>query len=195
MRLPWQRRPEPCRPEPLRLLLGAAGLTPGTAEVRDDLAAIRRLALAVAHRGSGVLGATLAQAERLLADAAAYPAVLRFLEDLQNVVSYGDPAFVTDEQVSALLGPRTASAWACLHAFWQDVLKWCDGQQITLSPADDVPAVANETLRALLFTTNRRVPGGSRIGPAHAVRFERATGNAVVGLEHVTAALAAAGGC
>jgi hypothetical protein len=204
MRLPWQRTP-------LTRLLAAADLTRGTAEIRDDAAVTQRLALTVAYAdapdrprasdrpralglpGADVLTAVLAEAERLLADPAAHEPVTTLLECLQNVVSFGEPGCVTDGQVTAALGPRTTVVWAGLHTFWQGVLTWCDDREVMLAAADDVVGVRNETLRALLITTNRRVSGGRRIGLAHAVRFERATGEGLPGFTHLAAAMAAAG--
>jgi hypothetical protein len=191
MRLPWQQP----RSAPLDRLLAAADLTRGTAEIRDDAAAIQRLALTVAHADPAP-AAVFAEAERLLSDPAAHPVVAGFLEGLQNVVSFGGPRCVTDARIAAELGPRATVLWTTLHTFWQDVLTWCDDQQVALSPADDVTEVGNETLRALLVATNRRVPGGAggrRLGLAHAVRYERATGNGIPGFTHLGAVLAAAG--
>ena len=53
---------------------------------------------------------------------------------------------------------------------------WCRRTGVPLDSAADLLAVRNDRMRALLWTTNRTLPAGRRIGHSHAVRYERVGG-------------------
>ncbi len=168
------------RATPARRLLVAAGGPRVPGDV-PDAELCRLAAVHAARRQSGRLGDTLACAERLLADPAAYPVVLAFLEDLQHLVSHDDAAYVGERGVVAGLGPRTAAAWAALHDYWRAVEQWCRRSRVPLDSAADILAVRNDRMRTLLWTSNRTLPAGRRIGQSHALRYERAGGSPLPG--------------
>jgi hypothetical protein len=175
------------RTSPARRLLTAAGgpRIPGPVE---DAELCRLAAVHAARRDSGRLGDTLVVAERLLGDPAAYPVVLAFLEDLQHLVSHDDAAFAGERGVVAGLGERSAAAWAALHAYWRAVEAWCRRTGVPLDSAADLLSVRNDRMRTLLWTSNRTLPAGRRIGLSHALRYERAGGEPLPGHRRTAAA-------
>src|SRR5215213_8796178 len=74
-----------------RLLMAARG--PRITGPAEDADLVRLAAVHAARRDNGRLGDALAMAEKLLADPAAYPVVMAFLENLQNLVSHDDRTF------------------------------------------------------------------------------------------------------
>ena len=173
-----------------RLLTAARG--PRLPATADDADLVRLAALHAARRAGGRLGDTLALAEKLLTDPAAYPVVLAFLEHLQHLVSHDDGAYAGERGVQAGLGPRCRAAWADLHAYWAAVERWCRRSAVPLDSAADLLAVRNEGMRAALWTTHRTLSAGRRIGESHALRFERAGGAPLAGHRRLAPAGAAA---
>lgn len=162
-----------------RLLMAARG--PRVTGPVEDAELCRLAAVHAARRYSNRLGDTLAVAEKLLADPAAYPVVLTFLECLQHLVSHQDHAFTGERGVVAGLGERSRAAWAALHAYWRAVEIWCRRTGVPLDSAADLLSVRNERMRTVLWTSNRTLPAGRRIGLAHAVRYERTGGEPLPG--------------
>ncbi|HEX6356625.1 hypothetical protein [Actinophytocola sp.] len=131
--------------------------------------------------------------EEMLADEAAYEFVMTFLEQVQNLVSHRLELFLGPEDVERLLGPRSAVGWKTLAEFWAAVAAWCADNRPPLESSEEILSVRNEQLRAMLWTGNRTLPTGAKLGLADAVRYEKATGAGIPGFSHIAAALRAMG--
>lgn len=142
-------------------------------------------AFRAAERGAAKAEATLAVAEDLLGRAANYDVVLSFLEDLQNVTSHGRSQFYSQTEISGWLGPRSATCWASLAVFWQDVANWCAANSVQMQNSEEILSVENEDLRRLLWTTNRSLPSGLLVNLADVVRYELAGGTPVPGFDQL----------
>jgi hypothetical protein len=189
MRFTWRRQPTGRSQQ----LLGAAGLGPGSKEDAEDLAVCRQVAFRAAQRDPDTIAGVLAVVEELLLDEANYEFVVAFLEDVQNLVSHGQKAFWSPEEVRALLGARSAVCWSTLADFWTAVADWCNSSGLPLESVETLLTVQNEELRVLLWTMNRTLPTGEKLGLAHAVRYEKAGGTPIPGYSHVEVALRSAG--
>ncbi|MBO1337947.1 hypothetical protein [Streptomyces sp. VRA16 Mangrove soil] len=184
-----RRRPAPRA----RQLLVAAGLNPKAVGGITDFAACRTAAFHAAHRDADTLPEVLALAETLLSDEADYEFVVGLLENIQNLTSHGLPQFRTRDEVEALLAPRSAVCWNSLTEFWTSVADWCADNGLEPGRSEELLSVQDEQLRALLWTTNRTLPTGGKLGLAHAVHHEKAGEPAVPGYSHIAAALRSTG--
>ncbi|MFD1050381.1 hypothetical protein ACFQ1S_35070, partial [Kibdelosporangium lantanae] len=149
----------------------------------------REVAFRVVRPGSATVAATLSVVEELLSDESAYEFVMTFLEQVQNLVSHGLPAFLPAEEVVRSLGPRSTTCWTTLADFWAAVERWCVDNDLPLKSSAEILGVENTRLRALLWTGNRSLPSGDKLGLAEAVRYEKGTGAGLPGFSHVAAAL------
>ncbi|MFF2074752.1 hypothetical protein ACFVXG_08340 [Kitasatospora sp. NPDC058162] len=189
MRFPWRRRPV----GPSVRLLDLAGVDPRSVDADEDLDVCRQVAFRVARRDHGGTAEVLAFVEELLADETQYVFALSLLEDAQNLVSHGLDAFRSPEETRLLLGPRGAVCWDTLADFWAEMAGWraADGKPLESSAA--LLGVQNEQLQLLLWTSNRSLPGGEKLGLADAVRYEKAGGSPLPGYSHIAVALDLAG--
>jgi hypothetical protein len=85
--------------------------------------------------------------------------------------------FLSGEQVLALLGPRCTVCWNTVADFWQRVAAWCASEAVELEPSATILSVENEELQILLWTSNRTLPAGHKLGLAHAVSTRKAVAN------------------
>ncbi|MFB9909069.1 hypothetical protein [Allokutzneria oryzae] len=131
--------------------------------------------------------------EELLADEAAHDFAMTFLEQVQNLTSHRLKTFLGPDEVTGLLGPRSAVWWRVLDEFWAAVAAWCADNQPPLESSEEILSVQNEQLRAMLWTTNRTLPTGAKLGLAAAVRYEKATGAGFPGFSHIAVALRSTG--
>ncbi|MGI5341909.1 hypothetical protein ACQEVS_33140 [Streptomyces sp. CA-181903] len=189
MRIPWRRRPAGRS----RRLLDIVGIKPGSVDDTDDLEVCRYVAFRVARRGHGATAEVLAVVEELLEDEAEYEFVVTFLENLQNLVTHGLEALRSADEVRLLLGPRSAICWDTVTAFWAAVADWRVRTGVPLDSAASLLGVRNEHLRMLLWTANRTLSTGEKLGIADAVRYEKAGGSPVPGYSHIAIALRIAG--
>jgi hypothetical protein len=184
LRIPRRRRPTPR----VARLLAAAGLDERTTRELTELDVCRAVAIRSAARDSAALGHVLAVAEQLLLSEENYEFVLALLEDIQNLVSHKLKAFSDAEHVVALLGPNSAAAWATLTSFWTAVADWCASEEgLTLESSEKILSVQNEQLRTLLWTSNRTLATGAKLGIVHALRYEKAGQPPIPGYEHLAA--------
>ena len=112
---------------------------------------------------------------------------MAFLEQVQNLVSHRLPDFVSEEEVVPSLGPASAALWRALTDFWAAVERWCVDNHLPLKSSAEILSVENTRLQALLWTANRTQPSGAKLGLAHAVRYEKATGAGLPGFGHLGA--------
>ena len=189
MRIPWRRRPAGRS----RRLLDAAGIGPGSTDDGNDQVVGREVAYRVAQRNSGAITEVLAIVEELLGDEANYEFVVSLMENVQSLVSHGQKAFWSEEEVTALLGPRSAVCWSSLADFWTAVATWCVRTGLSLESSEPLLSVQDEQLRTLLWTANRTLSTGEKLGLAHAVRYERAGETPIPGYSHIAVALRATG--
>lgn len=131
--------------------------------------------------------------EELLADEADHEFAVTALECVQNLVSHGLPGIVPARDAEAALGPRSAVCWRALADFWAEVAAWCADSGRPPKAADELLRIEHPQLRLLLWTSNRSLADGRRIGLADAVHFEKAVGSAVPGFSHLALALEATG--
>ncbi|MBP0448780.1 hypothetical protein J5Y04_04380 [Kitasatospora sp. RG8] len=185
MRIPWRRRPAGRS----RRLLDMAAVEPGTVDATDELDVCRQVAFRVARRDHGATAEVLAVVEELLADETEYEFVVTFLENLQNVVSHGLDTFRSPDEIRLLLGPRSAVCWDTVTGFWAAVADWRLRTGVSLEPVAPLLDVENEQLRTLLWTANRTLATGEKLGIADAVRYEKAVGSPVPGYSHIAVAL------
>ncbi|MFD5466372.1 hypothetical protein ACFWIQ_26600 [Kitasatospora sp. NPDC127059] len=185
MRLPWRRRPVGRS----QRLLDLAGVKPGAVDGTDDLEVCRQVAFRAARRDHGATAEILAAVEDLLADEAEYKFVVAFLEDLQNLASHGLDTFRPLDGMRPMLGPRSAVCWDTVTDFWSAVADWRAGTGVPLESSDRILGVENEQLRMLLWTTNRTLAGGEKLGLADVVRYEKAVGSPIPGYSHIEVAL------
>ena len=185
MRAPWRRRPTPRT----RRQLAESGLGARMDRELTDLSACREGAYRVAGRRSSSLEPVLAVAEDMLLDEANYEVVVALLENMQNLVSHDLAMFWTCADVERLLGPKSMVCWETLNTFWNAVAAWCVLTGLPMEPGEDILGAENEELRKLLWTSNRTLPTGEKIGLAHAIRFEKAGQPAIPGFGHIAAAL------
>ncbi len=184
VRLPW-RRPQ----RPSQRLLRAAGIDPKSAREATESDTCRDVAYRMAQRGSGTVAAILAAAEELLADEANYDVVMEFLEDVQNLVSHPIETLCSPQEITARLGPRCAVCWTTLADFWASVAAWCSQVGRPLESSEKILSVDHEELKALLWTANRTLPTGAKVGLVEAVLYEKAGGEPIPGYSHIAAAL------
>jgi hypothetical protein len=127
------------------------------------------------------------------AEEANYGLVVRFLECVQHLASHRQEGFLAAEDVMVLLGPRCTIIWKMLTDFWERVAAWSARELAPLEPTTEILSVENEQLRAVLWTSNRTLPGGHKLGLAHALRYEKAGGIPIPAFSQLAAALDAAG--
>ncbi|GAA2746435.1 hypothetical protein [Kitasatospora cinereorecta] len=185
MRIPWRRRPGGRS----RRLLELAGVKPGQVDDGDDLDVCRQVAFRAAQRNCGATAEILAVIEELLKDEAAYEFVVTLLENLQNLVTHGLDDFRSPDEIRLLLGPRGAICWDTVAGFWASVADWKAGTDTPLRPAATLLGIQNENLQVLLWTANRTLATGEKVGIADAVRYEMAVGSPIPGFSHVAVAL------
>jgi hypothetical protein len=179
MRWPWQSQLGPAE----QLFRAAGGDRRSIGG--GDTALCQAAAFRAAERSASTAEPTLAVAENLLEQAANYHEVVSFLEDLQNVTSHGMSRFYSQTEISAWLGPRSATCWASLTAFWQDVANWCEANSVQMQNSEEILTVENEDLRQLLWTTNRSLPSGLRVNLAAALSYELAGGTPMRGYDQL----------
>jgi hypothetical protein len=185
MRFSWRRRRTP-----VQRLVTAAGLdSHGT----SDREACGAAAFRIVRRDAGTTAMVLAVAEDLVTDEVSYDIVWAFLEDVQNLVSHPVDGFYSPPEIEALLGSRCAVLWRSIDAFWARAARWCEQNGVPLKSSQELLSVQNEQLRGILWPGNRTLPGGSCIGLAGVLGYEKAGGELLPGYGHVTAALDAAG--
>ncbi|MFI9047080.1 hypothetical protein [Streptomyces sp. NPDC053427] len=174
-------------------LLTAAGLNPKTADGTTEFAICQTAAFHATHRDADTLPAVLALVETLLLDESHYEFATGLLENIQNLTSHGLPHLHTPEEAVALLDPRSAICWNTLTDFWTSVATWCTNTGLVLETSEELLAVQNEQLQTLLWTTNRTLPTGAKLGLSHAVRYEKAGQPPMPAYSHITAALRSTG--
>jgi hypothetical protein len=189
MRIPWRRRPA----ERSRRLLDAAGIGPGSTDDGNDQVVGREVAYRVAQRNSGAIAEVLAIVEELLGDEANYEFVVSLLENIQNLVSHGLDMFWSPDEVYTLLGTRSAVCWDTLTGFWAAVADWCARTGLSLEPVEPLLTIQNEQLKVLLWTGNRTLSTGEKLGLAQAVRYEKANGVSIPSYSHIAVALRSTG--
>lgn len=189
MRIPWRRRPIGRS----RRFLDIAGLKPGSVDSTDDLEVCRQVAFRAAERDLGVTTEILAFVEELLEDEAEYEFAVAFLENLQNVASHGLDTFRSLDEIRPLLGPRSLVCWDTVATFWDAVADWRLRSGVPLESSAQILSVQNEHLRMLLWTANRTLASGGKLGIADAVRYEKAVGSPMPGYSHIDVALRIAG--
>ena len=189
MRIPWRRRPAGRS----RRLLDAAGVGPGPTDDGNDQVVGREVAYRVTQRNSGAITEVLAIVEELLGDEANYEFVASLLENIQNLVSHGLDTFWSPDEVYALLGPRSAACWDTLTGFWTAVADWCARTGLSLEPVEPLLTIQNEQLKVLLWTGNRTLSTGEKLGLAQAVRYEKANGASIPSYSHIAVALRSTG--
>lgn len=161
------------RDTPAARLLTAAGFVSGSTGQTSDSDVSRDVVFVVMRPGSTAVQPTLSAVEEMLANEAAYEFAMTFLEQVQNVVSHRLETFLTPADVEPLLGPHSAVAWKTLAEFWTAVATWCADNRPPLESSEMILSVENERLRAMLWTGNRTLPTGAKLGLADAVRYER----------------------
>ncbi|MFD4908252.1 hypothetical protein [Kitasatospora purpeofusca] len=179
MRFPWRRRPTAPPAAP--------------ADTEDDLHLARQIAYRAAQRDHPSTVEILALGEEALVDEAGYALAVRVLENVQNLTSHGLDEFRSPEEIRTLLGPRSAIYWDTLTGFWSDVADWRRHNGAPMESSAPILAVENEELRLLLWTSNRTLPTGEKLGIADAVRYEKAVGASLPEYSHLAVALIAAG--
>ncbi|MFF1792443.1 hypothetical protein ACFVX9_39015 [Kitasatospora sp. NPDC058243] len=184
MRIPWRRR----QAGRSRRLLELAGVRPGSVDHSDDLDVCRQVAFRAARRDCGATAEVMLVVEELLNDEAEYEFVVALLENLQNLVSHGLDTFRSPDEMRLLLGPRSAICWDTVAGFWTAVADWRVGIGAPLEPAATLLDVQNENLRMLLWTANRTLSTGEKLGIADAVRYEKAVGSPIPGFSHIEVA-------
>ncbi|KJY25435.1 hypothetical protein [Streptomyces sp. NRRL S-495] len=176
MRFPWCRRP-----------------AAPPADTDDDLQLARLVAYRAAQRDHPSTVEILALGETALEDENGYAFAVGVLENLQNLASHGLDAFRSPEDIRPLLGPRSAICWDSLTDFWHDVADWRLHNGAPMESSAPLLAVENEELRLLLWTSNRTLPTGEKLGIADVVRYEKAVGASLPGYSHLAMALSIAG--
>ncbi|MCX4594714.1 hypothetical protein OG819_34865 [Streptomyces sp. NBC_01549] len=131
--------------------------------------------------------------EELLGDEPNYEFVVSLLENIQNLVSHGLDTFWSPDEVYALLGPRGAACWGTLAGFWTAVADWCARTGLPLEPVEPLLTIQNEQLKVLLWTGNRTLSTGEKLGLAQAVRYEKANGASIPSYSHIAVALRSTG--
>ncbi|MFD9442329.1 hypothetical protein ACFWBR_29840 [Streptomyces sp. NPDC060006] len=131
--------------------------------------------------------------EELLGDESNYEFVVSLLENIQNLVSHGLDTFWSPDEVYALLGPRSAACWGTLTGFWAAVADWCTRTGLLLEPVEPLLTIENEQLKVLLWTGNRTLSAGEKLGLAQAVRYEKANGVSIPSYSHIAVALRSTG--
>lgn len=189
MRISWRRRPAGRS----RRLLDVAGIKPGSVDATDDLDVCRQVAFLTARRDHGATTEVLAIVEELLGDETDYEFVVTVLGNLQNLVSHGLDTFRPTDEIRPLLGPRTAICWDTLTDFWSAVADWRVSTGVPMESSAALHSIQNEQLRMLLWTANRTLSTGDKLGIADAVRYENAGGAPVPGYSHITVALRSTG--
>lgn len=185
MRIPWRRR----QAGRSRRLLALVGVKPGSVDDTNDQDVCRQVAFRAAQRDCGATAEVLGVVEELLEDEAEYGFVVTLLEDLQNLVSHGLDTFRSPDEMRLLLGPRSAICWDTLTGFWAAVADWRVGTGAPLESSGQLLSVQNEDLRTLLWTANRTLSAGEKLGIADAVRYEKAVGSPIPGFSHIAVAL------
>ncbi|MEU9133616.1 hypothetical protein AB0D08_36940 [Kitasatospora sp. NPDC048540] len=158
-----------------------------------DLTVCREAAFRAVRDEGGSLGRMLGAVEELLADEADREFAVTALECVQNLVSHGLPDVASARDAEAALGPRGAACWRALADFWTAAAAWNADSGREPKAAAELLTVENPQLRLLLWTSNRSLPDGRRIGLADILRFEQTTGSAVPGFSHLPIARQTAG--
>lgn len=186
MRLPW-RRPQLT---PTQRLLSAAGIDHRAAGHSLDTVGVD-VAYRAARRGAGTIAQVLAVAEELVADEANYDLVLSLLEALQNLVSHRSESFLLPEEIESQLGERSLVCWHMISTFWEAVADWSREALPPLESGAAIRGIQNDQLRAIVWTANRSLPTGQKIGLPEAVRYENAGGTPLLGYGHIDIVLSA----
>lgn len=190
MRMPRRTRPTPRAAR----LVAASGLDEKATKSLSELELCREVAFRTTTQDSTNLGRVLTVVEELLTSEENYEFVLALLEDMQNLTSHKLEAFSRPEHVATQLGPNGRAVWATLTGFWESVAEWCTSEAgLTLEPSEKLLSIQNEQLRTLLWTSNRTLPDGTKLGIAHALRYEKAGQPPIPGYSHIAAVRDAAG--
>lgn len=80
-----------------------------------------------------------------------------------------------------------------LPDFWGAVADWQVSTGVPMESSATLHGIQNEQLRMLLWTANRTLSTGDKLGIADAVRYEKAGGAPVPGYSHITVALRSTG--
>jgi hypothetical protein len=180
----WGRRTAPQR------LAESAGFTWKHVEDQSELNVATMAAYVAANRAApgDVLPMVGRVAEKLAAEEANHDLVVALVENLQNLASHGLEQLRTAEEIKAVLGPRCLVVWEAVDRFWTAVAEWRRGTGEPLRSTEDVLSVENEGLRANLWTSNRSLGDGTRVGLSEALLFEKAGGAPIPGYREVMAA-------
>ena len=168
----WGRRTAPQR------LAESAGFTWKHVGDQSELNVAMMAAYVAANRAApdDVLPMVGKVAEKLLAEEANHDLVQALVENLQNLASHGLEQLRTAEEIRAVLGPRCLAVWETVEEFWAAVVEWRRGTGEPLRSNADILSVENEQLRANLWTSNRSLGDGTRVGTSEALLFEKAGG-------------------
>ncbi|MFD4669508.1 hypothetical protein ACFWNN_07200 [Lentzea sp. NPDC058450] len=162
-------------------LVDASGFGWKHLEDRSESSAAMVTAYVAAQRSApdDVLPTVARVAEKLLADDAHRPLVAELVEDFQNLASHGLEQIRTAQEIRMALGPRTLDVWDEVERFWTDVARWRRGTGEPMRHNADVLSVENEALRTQLWTSNRSLGDGTRVGLPEAVLFEKTGGEPI----------------
>ncbi|MFC9327353.1 hypothetical protein [Kitasatospora sp. NPDC057015] len=159
----------------------------------DDLDVCRQIAFRVAGHDHDATAEVLAVIEDLLQDEDEYDVAVTFLWNLQNLATHGLDTVRSSGEIYLLLGPRSAICWDSLAGFWSAVAEWRARTGVPLEPVAPLLGIENEELRTLLWTMNRTVSAGAKLGLADAVRYEKAVGSSLPGYSHIALAMRTTG--
>ncbi|WP_394620569.1 hypothetical protein JNUCC0626_16110 [Lentzea sp. JNUCC 0626] len=171
----WGRRSAPQK------LVDASGYGWKHLDDRSESSAAMITAYVAAQRTApdDVLPTVARVAEKLLADDANHGLVAELVEDFQNLASHGLEQVLTTQEIRMALGPRTLDVWDEVERFWTDVAHWRRGTGEPMRHNADVLSVENEALRSQLWTSNRSLGDGTRVGLPEAVLFEKSGGEPI----------------
>ena len=178
----WGRRTAPQR------LAESAGLTWKHLDDQSELNVAKLTACVAADRATpdDVLPMVARVAEKLAAEEANHELVVGLVEVLQHLASHGLEQFHTTEEIRVVLGPRCLLVWEAVEKFWVAVAQW-SRENGELRSNEDVLSVENPQLRAILWTSNRSLGDGTRVGTSDALRYEKAGGVPIPGYRELIA--------
>ncbi|MFJ8967087.1 hypothetical protein ACIRG5_47655 [Lentzea sp. NPDC102401] len=169
-------------------LAESAGLTWKLLDDQSELAVAKLTACTAADRASAddVLPMVARVAEKLAAEEANHELVVTLVEVMQHLASHGLEQFHTTEEIRVVLGPRCLLVWEAVEKFWAAVAEWTleNGE---LRSNEDVLSVENPQLRAILWTSNRSLGDGTRVGTSDALRYEKSGGEPIPGYRELIA--------
>ncbi|MFJ5985411.1 hypothetical protein [Lentzea sp. NPDC092896] len=166
----------------------SAGLTWKHLDDQSDLAVAKLTACVAADRASAddVLPTVARVAEKLAADEANHELIVTLVEVLQHLGSHGLEQFHAADEIRVVLGSRCLVVWEAVNEFWAAVAEWCR-ENGELRSNEDVLSVENAKLRAILWTSNRSLGDGTRVGTSDALRYEKSGGTPIPGYRELIA--------